>query len=370
MRILHVGESIRGGIATYFHSTIPAQVQNYGETEVFGIAPSCFFQDIAGVFPNLRAARWRGRSASSLFRYFLSVRAAIRDIKPTLVHAHSTFAGVAVRLAVALIPQRKRPLVIYSSHGWSFSQEIPEIKRRCYAFVERLLLFWTDGVIHISNDEARRAHSYGLRPRAEAIIYNGLPKLSMEHAVKPESNSLRLLFVGRLDRQKGFDILLEALQNVRRTDVMVKVAGSAVLRERAGKVLPLAKRDGRIQMLGWLDQDLLIELYREADVVVIPSRWDGFCFVAIEAMRQGIAVFASRRGALPEIVVEGVTGELFDPYQPLQLARLIDQATPEKMRDLGRKGYRRFEEKFGADVCSTALMDFYDHCLLRETPAG
>jgi len=131
---------------------------------------------------------------------------------------------------------------------------------------------------------------------------------------------------------------------------------------------------GRVQMLGWCNQTRLRELYGEADVFVMPSRWEGFGLVALEAMRQKTAVFASNRGALPEIVVPGVTGRIFDVTQPLELAKLIDSASQAELHAMGENGYRRFEELFTADKCARSLMDFYSVCLnagaMRTQTAG
>jgi glycosyltransferase involved in cell wall biosynthesis len=359
MRVLHVCESARGGVATYLRSVIPAQIDRYGADAVFGLVPKCRIEDVAGVFPNIIGARWHGRSPLSLFTYFASVLMTIRSVHPDVINAHGTFAALFVRLAMVFMFWH-RPTVIYVSHGWAFTQEVAKWQKRTYAIVEWLLLPLTDGVVHISNDQAQAARSFGLRPHQETMIYNGVPRLAEEQGPKARSNQLRIVFVGRWDRQKGLDILLEALKHVKRTDVLLKIAGDSVRGDQHLK-LPDHHSD-RIQVLGWCNQEALREIYREADVVVMPSRWEGFGLVALEAMRQSTAVFASNRGALPEIVVQGETGSIFDLAQPLELARLIDEATQEELHHMGRNGKRRFEEVFTDEACSHALMNFYDQC--------
>src|SRR5579883_2312377 len=321
MRVLHVGESVRGGVATYLRSIVPAQVERYGEEEVFGLIPERFHDDVSGIFPTLLAASWSGRKPLSLLKYFLCVHKAIRAVRPDIVNAHGTFAALFVRLAM-LFWLGKRPKVVYVSHGWAFTQEVSKHERLAYALIERLLLPLTDGVVHISHDQMQAAHANGVKPRLETMIYNGMPELRGEIVPKPADGTLKVLFVGRLDRQKGIGVLLEALQHVQRQDIAVKIAGDAVRGDEPLQVPEQVK--GRVQMLGWCNQTRLRELYGEADVFVMPSRWEGFGLVALEAMRQKTAVFASNRGALPEIVVPGVTGRIFDVTQPLELAKLID----------------------------------------------
>ena len=67
-----------------------------------------------------------------------------------------------------------------------------------------------------------------------------------------------------------------------------------------------------VNILGWLPRHAIDRYYAAADAVVMPSRWEGFGLVAIEAMRNGTAVIVSNRGALPELVEDGKTGHVFD----------------------------------------------------------
>lgn len=170
MRILHVGEFVRGGTVTYLRSVVPAQCARYGNDAIFGLIPEPLAGDVAGIFPQLRLARWNSRSSASLIGYFFSVKAAIREIQPDIVHAHSSFAGAMVRLAIAQMLRADRPLVIYCAHGWSFMRDIAPWKRRLCALIEQTLAPLTDGVIHISEDEALGARQHGLRFRTETTI--------------------------------------------------------------------------------------------------------------------------------------------------------------------------------------------------------
>jgi len=374
MRILHVGEVVRGGIVTYLSAVVPKQRLEYGDDAIFGLVPEVFDQDVAGIFPALLRANWHGRSPLSLLRYFWSVREAIHLTRPDIVHAHSTFPGVAVRLAAALIPRRRRPLVVYCAHGWAFRRETSGLKRRLYARVERALMPLADGVVHISKDEAKGANSFGIQPRSQITIYNGLPDRpeDNDHPASPRGSTgpIHFLYVGRLDRQKGFDILAAALKSVTRSDIVVHVVGDAVVPKEAVETGPSTQLDPRLRFHGWLRPDELAPLYQCAHAVIMPSRWEGFGYVAIEGMRASCTVFASRRGALPEIVEDSVTGCLFDPASPAELTTLIETAEPTRLMEMGREGRRQYLTRFDDTACSAALIAYYQQLMRREAPAN
>src|SRR5690606_9841845 len=103
---------------------------------------------------------------------------------------------------------------------------------------------------------------------------------------------LRLLFVGRFDRQKGVDIFCEVLKRLgsRAYGVMV---GGAVLHDSINLEYPY-----NVRTVGWRPKNELASFYRSADILVVPSRWEGFGLVAAEAMSLGCPVIASNVGGL------------------------------------------------------------------------
>ena len=361
--VLHVGEVVRGGIATYLKAAIPAQQQRFGEHVVVGLYPACFEADLSSVFLAPQLVPWTNRRPLSLFRYALAVIRAIHRLQPCLVHAHSTFAGAFVRLAVWSIPKRRRPIIVYCAHGWAFLQDIPLWKRHAYAMLERLLTPLADGVVHISQDEARGAARYGIKPTLQVTIYNGLidEEMSTTLPTQPCERKLTLLFVGRFDRQKGLDILLEAIKRVRR-DILVHIVGGAVI---PGGDVRLPTADKRVVFHGWLTAETLKTLYYEVDIVVMPSRWEGFGFVALEAMRAGRAVFAADRGALPELIVEGETGRLFDPQNSDALSQLIEEADRRDLKRMGEAARTRYLTKFTIEESNAQLLRLYDTLITR-----
>jgi glycosyltransferase involved in cell wall biosynthesis len=110
---------------------------------------------------------------------------------------------------------------------------------------------------------------------------------------------------------------------------------------------------------------------RESDAVVMPSRWEGFGLVALEAMREARAVLAARVGGLAEIVVDGETGLLFTPDDVRSLEDAIVRCAEFDLAGLGLKGRTRFEAAFGAERMAQEIDDVYTACRrVRERPGS
>jgi O-antigen biosynthesis protein len=137
-----------------------------------------------------------------------------------------------------------------------------------------------------------------------------------------------MLFVGRLAPNKRVPVIIDALRHLSDLEppvhaVIVGDAGDAYEAE-ARRCCERARELGaadRLHLLGRVDDKTLVELYRSADLLVMPSRHEGFCIPLVEAMTCGLPVVAARAGALPETV--GGAGLLFSPDDSVDLARQV-----------------------------------------------
>ncbi|MFO0722377.1 MAG: glycosyltransferase [Myxococcota bacterium] len=141
------------------------------------------------------------------------------------------------------------------------------------------------------------------------------------------------LGVGRLSRVKGFDVLASSLKHLRTKNVRVAVIGEGPEAD--------ALRASPIALLGGKDE--AAELLAAADVVVSPSRSEGFPQVPLQAMAASRALVATRVGGTPEVIVDGATGILVEPEAPTLLANAIDAVLedPGLAGELGRAGRQR-----------------------------
>ena len=153
-----------------------------------------------------------------------------------------------------------------------------------------------------------------------------------------QQGSPLILGAGRLSKEKGFDVLVQAMREVRIKipDAQLVIAGEgveqAVLQELA------AEHQIKVKFVGYVSD--LVPLLRASDIVVVPSREEGQGFVAIEAMACAKPVAASDVGGLPQTVRNNRTGVLFPVGDSEALARTLVKLLndPERRRELGAEG--------------------------------
>ncbi len=181
-----------------------------------------------------------------------------------------------------------------------------------------------------------------------------------------------LLFAGRFERRKGFDIALTACVEAMTRDTRITAifAGGQLdvapidedLRKKADDLVA----SGRLQFVGVVSRDSLNDLYCEADIAIVPSRYESFGLVAIEAMAAGCAVLGLSVGAMPEIVTSGVDGVLVSPGEEASaaLAEAIRTllADPKRLTEMqagaSRSARSRFSIAAMADQVETAFRTF------------
>ena len=351
MKVLHVAESAKGGVGSYLACIAPTQIEMLGRENVRVIVPE---QHRAQVGPlpaeTVDAFDRPDRSVASLRALAGALAQQVDRFQPDVVHLHSTFAGLVGRTLLG--PLRRRAAIAYCPHGWSFNIEAAPWKMEAMAAVERVMAHGCDAIVAISRHEAEEAHRIGVQPRRVRLVTSGIPEAPPPTPQPWTDTRLKVLFIGRLDRQKGADILMEAVRPLA-DRVCVRVAGASVA-DGVDATPP-----ANVEMLGWLDPAAIGGQLQSADVVVAPSRWEGFGLAAVEAMRAARPVVASRVGGLCELVADGVTGRLVEPNSPEALRRALLADGPIARRAMGRRGRARYLEQFGARRMNEALLELY-----------
>jgi glycogen(starch) synthase len=171
----------------------------------------------------------------------------------------------------------------------------------------------------------------------------------------PSSAPLRLLVVGRLVRQKGVDLILEAMA---RTPVPLDltVVGDGGVRPALEAQVAALGLGERVRFAGWLERTALPDAYRAADLFVFPSRDEGMPNVVLEAMASGLPVAATDIAGNRDLVVDGETGFLLPVDDVAALAAALERlaADPDLRRRMGAAGRARVVERFSWAAVATA----------------
>jgi glycosyltransferase involved in cell wall biosynthesis len=277
-----------------------------------------------------------------------------RGLDAVVVHApemygpYGTFHSV-FKIGSALVENSDAPTIPHGKIGAALLQRA---QRRTALFVP-WSRYVSDGIQRTCPDALGRMH----------VVHPGLPLEQWPARNRPAralGQRFRLLFVGGDALRKGLDTLVEAmaehLADVCELDVATQATGLPDALARRMENMPnvrvhLDRQPGSPQMQ---------QLFREADALVLPTRYDLSPWVIIEALATGVPVIASDVGGISDMVVDGVTGFLTTPGDATGLARAIESLRtlpPDRIDDLVRNGRRHVEEHFDASKNTALLLD-------------
>ncbi|MDA0798811.1 MAG: glycosyltransferase [Chloroflexi bacterium] len=243
----------------------------------------------------------------------------------------STMQGPSVMLWLArALARSKAPLVLRESNNWTARGVSPRsIGQRVVGFAYRS----ADRVVCLSEgvnqDTLRR---YG--NVATQTIYNPVDVLGIARQAsdrmgtvpgwkpKADRDTIQLLAVGRLTRQKGFDLLIDAAANITDLPWHLTILGEGSDRGKLLEQIRFRGLQDRISLPGFVPNPY--PWFAEADLLVLSSRWEGFGHVIVEAMATGTPVLSTRCPSGPdEIIQDGATGVLCDPDSADALATAL-----------------------------------------------
>ncbi|MBV9917725.1 MAG: glycosyltransferase family 4 protein [Solirubrobacterales bacterium] len=277
-----------------------------------------------------------------------------------LVHSHDWLVAGA---AEAVAKQVARPWLV-TVHATEFGRHqgwVQEHPQSHIHAVERAMVRRADRVITCSRYmRSHVARVFGVRSNRIDVIQNGLDPRDLEPVAEDlgelraryaARDQLLVLLVGRLVYEKGFHLALDALAPLvrRRRDVRYVVAGTGTAEaELKRQALRLGlTRHGTF--LGWVGDDMLHSLYRVADLCIVPSIYEPFGLVALEAMASGCLCVVADTGGLREVVPgDGTVGLRFPSRDSDALGKVLedvltDDATRAQLVAEARDHVLRFD---------------------------
>ncbi|MFO7273404.1 MAG: glycosyltransferase family 4 protein [Bacillota bacterium] len=276
----------------------------------------------------------------------------MRRWRPHIVHTHGALSG---RIAGRLAGVR----VVYTKHGLAAAVEASVQVRSPGAWLRRLAVRrFADRIVAVSAAVRDALVAQGADPGAVRVIPGGVDLRAYEQVPPPVPGVVGAL--GRLEREKGFDVLLDAMAELRGEARLILGGDGSQRQALAARV---EKEGLPVELTGFV-ADVPAFLGRTG-VFVLPSRSEGLGLVAVEAMAAGRPVVATRVGGLPEVVVDGETGFLVEPEDPEALARAIRAllADPARAARMGAAGRERVRKLFSAERMAEATAALYEELI-------
>lgn len=315
------------------------------------------------------------KRADGLLSLMGKLRTLWKNMQPDIVHVQYIAPGLIPVVAAKLAGIKTVFATVHQPgrvYGWKEKKYLRIAAGLCTAFfcntkaVEES--WFGDSEIFDPNKQYKN--------RKHFTIYNAVDMDYIEQVSKKiDSKQLRndlgidnkpvIGVVGRLRWEKGQDILLDAMPEVIKAipNVILLVVGDGPDRmslELRAKSLGLASN---IIWLGQLDYEEVIKLYTVMDVVIIPSRFEGFGLSAAEAMAEGCPVLASAVDGLAEVIQNGVTGFLISANDTKKLASAVIELLTDrdKTANIAIKGKEDIRYKYSIEKYASSIISAYSH---------
>ncbi|WP_294534524.1 glycosyltransferase [uncultured Rhodoblastus sp.] len=310
----------------------------------------------------IQAPGWDAEGIA-LLRHLATEAAIVTSLHtPMLVAAvnHPNWLVDHERMASVILPimRLERELFLFSDAIYANSLDVVSTIQSHYN-----ITFDTLGVV-----------PHGLRDRLSNAGGGGKPVFRAE----APGDRLRILFVGRLETRKGIDVVLAAMPRIFASlpetefwfvgqDHTETIDGESTIDGFRRKNAAQPWLD-RVNFFGRTEKEFLDEFYSQCDLVVMPSRYESFGLVLLEAMMHGLPVIAARAGGMKEVVADGETGLLTPPGDADAFADAVITLGSDAQwrRRLGANGRARYEEKFTAAIMAEQSVALYRRILAAK----
>jgi glycosyltransferase involved in cell wall biosynthesis len=231
------------------------------------------------------------------------------------------------------------PIITIVHHLRSLEQHQPW-QLLVYRWVEQHYLSCVDGFICNSKDTQHAVERLTGHETPSIVAYPGgnrfAPTITEADIVRraQQGGPLRLLFLGNVIPRKGLHMLLDALKELPTTDWILTVVGSVIMDEPYARTMVRCshKFGHRVQFVGSVNDRELARYLETSHVLVVPSSYEGFGIVYLEAMGFGMPAIASARGGAQEIITHGEDGFLVEPDDRSSLSHYVHTLCHDRKR--------------------------------------
>jgi len=358
IRVLNVIDSLGAGGAESLLNRFLKEARNNSQFSV----------DVCTLYPGgifefeLVHAGLVALSANCAFKYdftgILRLIKIIRKGKYDIVHVHLFPADLFVAIVSLFLPRNIK--FIFSEHNvYNRRRSI-----KLYKVIDRFVYSRYCRIICVSEMVKYELDKYLPEVADKSIVIKNA--VEVEDFEETRDKEYDIIFVGRLERAKGVDVLLKAIQILeknRSVALRVAIVGDGSQVGYLRRITQDLEIRSRVEFLG-IRQDIS-QLMRNSKVFVLPSRWEGLPMVILEAMANKVPIIATSVGGIPEIISDGVTGLLVKTDDPEELAEkvrmLLDDSSLRKR--LSISAFEKVKSEYSIKEYCTNVLRLYDEVL-------
>ncbi|MDT0582709.1 glycosyltransferase family 4 protein [Brumicola blandensis] len=312
----------------------------------------------------------RELSPANDFKAYFELKKLLADYSPDIVACHSAKAGLLGRLAASKL---NLP-VVYTAHGWPFTEGVPNLRASIYRYVETFMANFCNNIITVSDYDKKLAVRHAVADESKIrVIWNGVPEDSLiQNRESKDSATLipTILMIARFEQPKNFSLLLRALSGLTDLKWQAKFVGDGPDLTTVKSLCDELSLNERVSFLGWRND--IANLLSEADIFTLISDWEGLPLSILEAMRAGLPVIASDVGGVKEAVEHEQSGLLVSNKQVEEITTALQQLLTGKAlrKDMGNKGRERFNTFFTVEKMTEATLSVYQQAIAFEKGEG
>lgn len=282
---------------------------------------------------------------------------------------HTTFHSYNYIFRIYKIFKKIQYVVTLHGSEVVFYNKIPREHRTLIDFV----INGADHIITVS--EALKVEATRRFPKLNNIstVYNGILEKNNSDLIKIKQMHLPnrfCLIVGRLHEVKGIDVAIDAWDNVTKVhpDIHLVIVGNGDKEGQYREMIHSINSSKNIHILGLLDNKTVRSIMEKAEILLVPSRSEGFGLVCLEAALAGLPIIASRVGGIPEIVNDNINGFLVPPEDPGSLAeKTIFLLENKKLQKVFSETLKlKVEKEFSAKKCASDYCNIYMSILSQK----
>ncbi|MCT3200131.1 glycosyltransferase family 4 protein [Limosilactobacillus reuteri] len=287
------------------------------------------------------------------------IRKIIKKINPDIIHLHSSKAGVIGRLACYKL---KNVQVIFTVHGWSFTDGIPsKMKKNLYKIIEKCVAPLTDYFICVSEYDKNLGLRDNILKHKEnnySVIHNGTRISQRKRVLDNRNNKLNLIMTARFSSQKNQRALIKAVSNLDQNKYKLSFIGNGPTEKECKNLCKELNLTTSVDFLGFKDN--VGDYLDKNDIFVLSSYYEGLPISIIEAMAHGLPVIASNVGGNSELVENKINGFLVNDEDELLNSIKFFINNPQKIREMGKKSKDIYMNEFTLEKNLKSIDSIYN----------